>query len=162
MNPSEIAEAITQLKESGKIKNFGVSNFTPSQVDLLNEKINVSINQIEFSLTQNAAMSNGSLDQMQLKGIQPMSWSPLGSVFKEDNSQTNRIKEVLKKLSEKHNASEDTLLLAWILKHPSKVSPVIGTTNKQRIQQANFALTINLELEDWFLLWEASRGKEVD
>lgn len=162
MNPSEIAEAINQLKESGKIKNFGVSNFTPSQVDLLNEKINVSVNQIEFSLTQNAAMSNCSLDQMQLKGIQPMSWSPLGSVFKEDNSQTNRIKVVLKKLSEKYNASEDTLLLAWILKHPSKVSPVIGTTNKQRIQQANFALTINLELEDWFLLWEASRGKEVD
>ena len=162
MNPEEIAEAISLLKNDGKIINFGVSNFTPSQVDLLNEKINVSVNQIEFSLTQNAAMSNCSLDQMQLKGIQPMSWSPLGSVFKEDNSQTNRIKVVLKKLSEKYNASEDTLLLAWILKHPSKVSPVIGTTNKQRIQQANFALTINLELEDWFLLWGASRGKEVD
>lgn len=161
MQPNEIAEAISTLKASGKIKNFGVSNFTPSQVALIADKIPVNVNQIEFSLTQNAAMTNGTLDQMLQKNIQPMSWSPLGIVFREETHQTKRIKEVLKTLSKKYNCTEDALLLAWLFKHPAKVSPVIGTTNKERILNANKALEINLELEDWFIMLEASNGKEV-
>ena len=161
MQPSEIAEAISKLQESGKIINFGVSNFTPSQIDLIADKIPVSVNQIEFSLTQHVAMQNGSLDQMLQKSMQPMCWSPLGSVFKDETPQSLRIKKVLKTLSEKYVVSEDVLLLAWILKHPAKISPVIGTTNKERILNANKALEINLELEDWFLLLEASQGEEM-
>ena len=161
MQPNEIAEAISTLKESGKIKNFGVSNFTPFQVDLIADHIAVDVNQIEFSLTQNSAMTNGTLDQMLQKNIQPMSWSPLGSVFREETHQTKRIKEVLKTLSKKYNCTEDVMLLAWLLKHPAKVAPVIGTTNKERILNANKALEINLELEDWFILLEASNGQEV-
>lgn len=161
MNPIEIAEAIFELQESGKIINFGVSNFTPSQVDLIADKIPISVNQIEFSLTQHAVMHNGSLDQMLQKGIQPMSWSPLGTVFKEENEQTERIKNVLKELVKKYDCTEDTLLLAWILKHPAKISPVIGTTNKERILKANKALKIELELEDWFTLLVASQGHKV-
>lgn len=162
MIPDEIAEAVLQLQESGKILNFGVSNFTPFQVELIADKIPIAVNQIEFSLTQNSAMTNGSLDQMLQKEIQPMSWSPLGSVFRAETDQTNRIKVVLKTLSEKYNCTEDSLLLAWLFKHPAKVSPVIGTTNKQRILNAKKALEIDLELEDWFLLLEASKGQEVD
>lgn len=162
MHPDEIAEAILELQESGKIIDFGVSNFTPFQVDFIADKIPITVNQIEFSLTQNSAMTNGSLDQMLQKGIQPMSWSPLGSVFRTETDQTNRIKVVLKSLSKKHNCTEDSLLLAWLFKHPAKVSPVIGTTNKQRILNANKALEIDLELEDWFVLLEASKGQEVD
>ena len=162
MDPTEIAEAILELQESGKIINFGVSNFTPSQVNLIANKVPVSTNQIEFSLTQHNAMYTGSLDDMLQKEIQPMSWNPLGTIFKEENEQTIRIKEALKTLSKKYNCTEDTLLLAWILKHPAKVSPVIGTTNKQRILNANKALELELELEDWFTLLEASKGKEVD
>ncbi|APZ45770.1 aldo/keto reductase [Polaribacter reichenbachii] len=162
MIPDEIAEAILELQESGKIIDFGVSNFTPFQVDLIADKIPVKVNQIEFSLTQNSAMLNGTLDQMLQKEIQPMSWSPLGSVFRVETDQTKKIKEVLKTLSEKYNSTEDTLLLSWLFKHPAKVSPVIGTTNKQRILNANKALEIDLELEDWFLLLEASKGQEVD
>lgn len=162
MIPDEIAEAIIQLKSEGKIINFGVSNFMPFQVDLIADKIAVSVNQIEFSLTQNTAMTNGILDQMLQKEMQPMSWSPLGNVFREENHQTKKIKVVLKSLSEKYNATEDTLLLAWLLKHPSEVTPVIGTTNKKRILNANKALEIDLELEDWFELLEASNGQEVD
>ena len=162
MIPDEIAEAILELQESGKIIDFGVSNFTPFQVDLIADKIPIKVNQIEFSLTQNSAMTNGSLDQMLQNGIQPMSWSPLGSVFRVETDQTKKIKEVLKTLSEKYNCTEDTLLLSWLFKHPAKVSPIIGTTNKQRILNANKALEIDLELEDWFLLLEASKGQEVD
>jgi predicted oxidoreductase len=161
MQPNEITEAISELQKSGKIKNFGVSNFTPSQVDLIADKVPVSVNQIEFSLTNPIAMQNGSLDQMLQKSMQPMCWSPLGSVFRHETPQSLRIKEVLNVLSEKYAFSKDVLLLAWILKHPAKISPVIGTTNKERILNANKALEINLDLEDWFLLLEASQGEEI-
>ena len=161
MNPEEIAEAISLLKNDGKIINFGVSNFTPSQVDLIADHIAVDVNQIEFSLTQNSAMTNGTLDQMLQKKIQPMSWSPLGSVFREETHQTKRVKEVLKRFSKKYNCTNDVLLLAWLFKHPAKVAPVIGTTNKDRILNTNKALEINLELEDWFIMLEASNGQEV-
>tara|TARA_B110000091_G_scaffold161685_1_gene172418 strand:- start:1764 stop:2597 length:834 start_codon:yes stop_codon:yes gene_type:complete len=161
MQPDEIAEAVTLLQKSGKIKAFGVSNFTPSQVALINSKIPVSVNQIEFSLTQPMAMYNGALDYLLEKEIQPMIWSPLGTVFKVENTQTLRIKAVLKKLSNKYLLSEDTLLLAFILKHPAKVSPVIGTTNRARILKANKSIKTPLELEDWFELLAASQGHEV-
>ena len=161
MNPIEIAEAITILKDAGKIVNFGVSNFTPSQVSLISDHVSVDVNQIEFSLTQNSAMTNGTLDQMLQSKIQPMSWSPLGSVFREETHQTKSIKEVLKRFSTKYNCTEDALLLAWLFKHPAKVAPVIGTTNKDRILNANKALEINLELKDWFIMLEASNGQEV-
>lgn len=161
MQPNEIAEAITELQESGKIRKFGVSNFTPSQIDLISDKIEISVNQIEFSLSQHGAMHDGTLDQMMQKNIQPMCWSPLGHVFKENNEQTSRIKKVLKTLSEKYNISEDAVLLSWILKHPANVSPVIGTTNKERIKNANKALSVELELEDWFTLLTACQGHEV-
>ncbi|MEY2923468.1 MAG: hypothetical protein RLZZ337_8 [Bacteroidota bacterium] len=161
MQPYEIAEAIHHLQQTGKIVTFGVSNFTPSQVDLILDLIPISTNQIEFSLTQHTAIHNGSLDQMLRKQIQPMSWSPLGSVFKLENEQTTRIKKAVKSLATKYGVSEDVLLLSWVLKHPSGVSPVIGTTNKSRIQNANKALETELELEDWFMLLTESQGHDV-
>lgn len=161
MHPDEILEAIQRLKLDGKILNFGVSNFTPSQVELIDSKVDVQANQVEFSLTQQSAMHNGSLDQMIVKGIKPMAWSPLGSYFRDTNAQTLRIKKILQKLSEKYEASEDTILLAWIFKHPSKVAPVIGTTNKDRMRNAKHAAQLTLELEDWFSLLVASQGHKV-
>lgn len=161
MQPDEISEAITILQDSGKIINFGLSNFTPSQVDLIANSVPVTANQIEFSLTKNEAMFNGTLDKMLQKGIQTMSWSPLGAVFKDETAQTKRIKAVLKKLTKKYEISEDVILLAFILKHPAKVAPVVGTTNKERILNVNSALNIHLELQDWFELLAASQGHEV-
>lgn len=161
MQPDEITEAISVLKTAGKIKNFGVSNFTSSQVELIASTTDIYANQIEFSVTQQAAMTDGSLDQMMLKNIIPMAWSPLGIVFKEVNEQTNRIHNQMGELLEKYNATEDQLLLAWILKHPSKIHPVIGTTTKQRIIDATKAIEINMDLEDWFLILVASQGHKV-
>ena len=161
MQPEEIAEAIVLLKKQGKIKDFGVSNFTSSQVDLISKYLSISVNQIEFSLTADSAMYNGVLDQMMIKNITPMAWSPLGHVFKEDTEQTRRIHKQLGKLLDKYQATEDQLLLAWLLKHPSKIHPVIGTTNKQRIKDAMEATKIELELEDWFLILSASQGHKV-
>ncbi len=161
MHPDEILEAISILKAQGKILHFGVSNFTPSQVSLIHDKISIEANQIEFSLTQHSAMHNGSLDQMLQLGIKPMCWSPLGSYFRETDAQTLRIKKVLQGLTEKYQATEDVILLAWILKHPAGIAPVIGTTNKDRIKGIRKALQIELELEDWFGLLVASQGHKV-
>ena len=161
MHPDEINEAVLILKNQGKILDFGVSNFTLSQVELVLKRTKISVNQIEFSLTQHTAMHDGSLDQLLTKDIVPMSWSPLGSVFKEGTDQTKRIQKCLQKLTVTYNCSDDQILLAWVLQHPANVHPVIGTTNKDRIQNAVNTLHINLELEDWFDLLIASQGHKV-
>ncbi|WP_317170189.1 aldo/keto reductase [Winogradskyella eckloniae] len=161
MVAEEIADAITVLKKDGKIRDFGVSNFTPSQMDMIGLRTDINVNQIEFSLTAHTAMHNGTLDFMTTNGIKPMAWSPLGSVFREDTEQTRRIHKQLGLLMDKYNATEDQLLLAWILKHPAHIHPVIGTTTKERIKQAVKAASITLDLEDWFLILVAAQGHKV-
>jgi len=161
MIAEEIAEAITILKKDGKIRDFGVSNFTPSQMEMIGLRMDIDVNQIEFSLTEHSAMHDGTLDYMKTCGIKPMAWSPLGSVFREDTEQTRRIHKQLGELMAKYNATEDQLLLAWILKHPSGIYPVIGTTNKDRLKLAVEAQKIDLDLEDWFLILVASQGHKV-
>ncbi|CAL2058833.1 aldo/keto reductase [Tenacibaculum sp. 190524A05c] len=161
LETNEVLEAVTQLQEQGKIIDFGVSNFTPSQMDVLQSEIPITCNQFEFSLVQNTAIDNGTLDYLLKHKMKAMSWSPLGGFFSLETEQASRIKEVLPSLLEKYNATEDQLLLAWILKHPAAVAPVVGTSNKERIKIANDATKINLELQDWFILYEASRGHKV-
>ncbi|WP_412559441.1 aldo/keto reductase [Winogradskyella sp. MIT101101] len=161
MVAEDIAEAITMLKKDGKIRDFGVSNFTPAQMDMIGLRMDIDVNQIEFSLTEHSAMHNGTLDYMTTCGIKPMAWSPLGSVFREDNEQTRRIHKQLGELMDKYSATEDQLLLAWIMKHPAGIHPVVGTTNKKRLTQAVEASKIELELEDWFLILVASQGHKV-
>jgi predicted oxidoreductase len=161
MHPDEIAEAVEKLKIEGKIKHFGVSNFLPSQVAMLSTAVEVEVNQVEYSLTRPQVMYDGTLDQAIEKGIRVMSWSPLGSIFKEETEQSHRILPVLHDLSKKYDTSPDVILLAWIQKHPAAVSPVIGTTNPDRIKKANLSFKVDLEVEDWFKLLEVSQGRKV-
>lgn len=161
MNPEEIAAAVEKLRSSGKIRDFGVSNFTPSQMDLIGSQMDISANQIEFSITEFSAMHNGTLDQMMVEGIIPMAWSPLGKTFRERTPQTDRVQQLLMDLVVKYRVSADQLLLAWILKHPAGIHPVIGTTSPERITNATKAINIEMELEDWFSLLVASQGHKV-
>jgi len=162
MDPYEVMEAVYHLKKEGKIINFGVSNFTPSQVDLLLREVTVDANQIEFSVVQHQALFDGCLDQLLTHKITPMAWAPLGTIFSvEMTPQKTRILEVLETLSRLYSARPDQLLLAWILKHPSGIHPVIGSTNLERIKAASEAISVNLTTEDWFKLLEASQGYEV-
>ncbi len=161
LQPEEVVKAIETLLDTGKIRAFGVSNFTPSQTRLLSKYVPVSVNQIEFSLTHFQPMLQGDLDMMISKDITPMAWSPLGSVFKEDSEQTKRIHTVLENLTKKYSATKDQLLLGWILKHPAMIHPVIGTSTESRIAQAVAAEHIALEETDWFALWVASQGHKV-
>lgn len=161
MNPSEIAEAVDKLSEDGKIRQFGVSNFTPSQIQLIEKEVQVEANQVEFSLSANAVMNDGTLDDCITYDRLAMSWSPLGSYFREESKANDRIKKVLVELTKKYDATEDQLLLAWVLKHPSSVHPVVGTATPKRLNMAMEAVAINLELQDWFLMLEANEGHEV-
>ncbi|TRZ45881.1 aldo/keto reductase [Robertkochia solimangrovi] len=161
MHPDEIAAAAAHLKVSGKIREFGLSNFSPSQSDLVMSKTTIYANQIQFSLTHAESMWNGDLDYMMLNNIVPMAWSPLGSVFKENTPQSERLKRSLFKFIEKYRGTADQLLLAWILKHPSGILPVIGTTNPERISNSVKAIDMKLETEDWFEMVQESQGHRV-
>lgn len=161
MHPDEIAKAIEHLKDQGKIKAFGVSNFTSSQTELIASRSVVEVNQIEFSLTSHEALHNGSLDYMLANNITPMCWSPLGVIFKEQNEQIRRIDKILDELTETYSATKDQLMLAWILKHPAQIHPVIGTTDPQRMRLAAEAINIPLTEIDWFRLLVASQGHKV-
>ncbi|SCY56264.1 aldo/keto reductase [Flavobacterium caeni] len=161
MIPEEIAVAVTKLKTEGKIKSFGLSNFTPSQTDLIRKFTQVDYNQIQFSATHFAPMVDGSLDHMQTHNIRPMAWNPLGTIFREDTEQTRRLKKLLADLVQKYGVGSDLILLAWILQHPAGVIPVAGTVNVARIQYLKKLDDIKLDLEDWFAIWTESMGKKV-
>ena len=161
MQADEIAEAVLKLKSERKIIDFGLSNFTSSQTELIAQKTNVSYNQIQFSATHHEAMLDGSLDYMQVNDIRPMSWNPLGTVFREDIEQTRRLKKLLVQLVEKYSVGSDTILLAWILKHPAKIIPVAGTVNIARIQALMKAVELELDQLDWFAIWTESMGNKV-
>jgi len=161
MQTEVIAEAVSDLKNSGKILAFGLSNFTPSQTDLIKKYSSVACNQIQFSATHLEPMLNGELDYMALHNIQPMAWNPLGSVYKEAIPQTIRLRELLQKLTVKYGVSDDLLLLAWVLKHPAAIQPVVGTTQIDRIKNLKKLQGFELELEDWFAIWTESIGTKI-
>ena len=161
MQADEIAEAVEKLKSEGKIIDFGLSNFTSSQTELIRQKTEVSFNQVQFSATHFEAMTDGSFDYMQMHKIRPLSWNPLGTVFREDTKKTRRLKKLLSTLVEKYHLGSDTLLLAWILKHPAGVIPIAGTVNVARIQSLIKAVELDLDKEDWFAIWTESMGNDV-
>ena len=162
MNPEVIAEAFTVLKDAGKVKEFGVSNFSVSQFELINQYVPLVTNQIEISVNEISSFENGILDQLMSKGLRPTAWSVMGSYFSDQSDENIRIKKVIVELCDKYNAEENQILLAFILKHPSKIIPVIGTSKAETIRTLSQTLQIDLDLEDWFRILESIRGKEVD
>lgn len=162
MNPEVIAEAFAVLKNAGKVKEFGVSNFSVSQFELINQFVPLVTNQIEVSVNEISSFENGILDQLMSKGLRPTAWSVMGSYFSDQSDENIRIKKVIVELCDKYNAVENQILLAFILKHPSKIIPVIGTSKAETIRTLSQSLQIDLELEDWFRILESIKGKEVD
>ena len=164
MHPHIIAEAFSQLKQTGKVLHFGVSNFTPPQMDMMMTAFKVEFNQLEVSILQLDPFHDGSLDKCIQYNIRPMSWGPLGSgrLHAEDGDERNkRILAVATILAEKYKTSADQILLAFLFKHPSGIIPVIGSTKMERLGSAYEAAKINIEREEWFMLWRASKGHEI-
>jgi predicted oxidoreductase len=158
MDISEISNTITRLLEENKIRSFGVSNFTISQMEMFKDKLNISFNQINLSLTNLDSIFDGTLEYMQANNIIPMAYSPLGQYYKTENT---RLKEIVDLFSKKYNCSDDQLLISWLIKLPSRVYPVIGTTRVDRINNSLGSLKIDIETSDWFEILEASVGKRV-
>jgi predicted oxidoreductase len=166
MNADEVASAFQQLKEEGKVKHFGVSNFLPFQFELLQNSLDFPLitNQLEFSVPEPKAILDGTLDQCQKLNIRPMAWSPLagGSIFNAEDPKTKRIQTELHKIKDEIGAEGiDQVALAWILQHPSKVLPVLGSLKIQRIQSAVAAEKLQMSREQWFRIYEASNGHRV-
>lgn len=163
LNPVEVAEAITQLKQQGKIKHFGVSNFLPHQTEALRKYISIEFNQVEISIIHLTPFLDGTLDNCLQHNIRPMAWAPLGGgMFTDETHHRFRsITATAFELAEKYNTGVNQILVAWLLAHPSKIIPVVGTTKVERLLQAKEANKIVLEREDWFKLWVASTGEDV-
>lgn len=163
LNPYEVAEAIDRAKEAGKIKHFGVSNFSPSQFDLLNTVTPLATNQIEASTLHLEPFMDGTLDQLYRLGKTPTAWSPMGggAIFTSKDERSKRILTVANELANIHSCSVDQILIAWLLRHPSGIVPVMGSTNLDRLKSASDAQGIVLSHEDWYKLWIASTGQEV-
>lgn len=166
MNADEVAEAFTRLQASGKVRHFGVSNFTPYQFDLLQSRLNFSLvtNQVEVNPINLFALHDGTLDQMQMKRIRPMIWSALGggAIFTSQTEQAHRLRTVLSNISEElGGAGLDQVIYAWLLKLPCQPLPIIGSGNIDRVRAAVAAKELSLTREQWFQIWEASQGHEV-
>jgi predicted oxidoreductase len=165
MDADETAEALGELKSAGKVLAFGVSNFTVSQFNLLASRCAFPLvtNQIEFSVLAMEPLEDGTLDQCQELRIQPMAWSPLGGgrLFHGEGEQERRVRDTLQEIGTLLGASIDQVALAWILQHPARIIPVLGTGKIERVKQAVQALEIPLSREQWFALWTASKGHSV-
>lgn len=164
INPREVAEEFDKLKKEGKVKHVGVSNYSPSQFDLLNSFTPLVTNQVEVSLLHLNAFFDGTLDQCLKLGITPTAWSPLGggAIFSSsEDPKIQRIQKVAKELGEVHAVGVDQILFAWIFKHPAGIIPVTGSSKMSRIKSALEATQVNLSHEEWYMLLEASTGEEV-
>jgi predicted oxidoreductase len=157
MNPEEVSEAFGLLKQNGKVLHFGVSNFTATQFEMLQSYMPFPLvtNQIEMSLTKLDSFYDSILDVLQKHRTSPMAWSPLGG------GKQISANAALWSKREKYNATETQLSLAWLMRHPANIFPVIGTTQPERIVESAKASDIKLERQDWFEMLRAAAGKDV-
>ena len=166
MNPEETARAFADLKSSGKVLNFGVSNFTISDFEMLNKFCDEKLitNQVEISPYDLEHFANGNISFFLKEGIHPMAWSPLagGKLIHPADEESRRIHKVLSEMAERlHIESVDILVYAWLLRHPAGIIPLLGTGKIERVHLAVKALDISLTTEDWFRVYEAGLGHHV-
>ncbi len=153
MDPDEVAEAFEMLYTSGKVRSFGVSNFTPSQVQLLQSTVPVGVHQLEVSVKDVSSFDDGRLDQCTLDGIVPMAWSPLGG-----GTLPEGVLSALSIFAAEFEVTPQAIALAWLLQHPSGILPVVGTTKAQNLEAAHAALNIKLDRQQWYTIYQAATG----
>jgi predicted oxidoreductase len=172
-DPEEIAKAFAQLKASGKVRYFGVSNFRPSLVTALQVACSMPlvVHQVEISLAKLDALTDGTLDQCLIEKITPMAWSPLAAGLigagardllpSQKSYQTEKFQPTLEAVAKARGASLTTVALAWLLKHPSHIQPIVGSVNPDRIREAAKADALQLSREEWYRLLIAARGEPL-
>ena len=122
----------------------------------------LAVNQIELSLLQQEPLTDGTLPSLQLDNIRTMAWSPLagGQLFS-DNERARRLKPLLHRLADENSCDPEHIAIAWILAHPAKIIPVVGTNNLSRIRDLAKACSVQLDRETWFELLTLANGNEV-
>ncbi|MBQ9965841.1 MAG: aldo/keto reductase [Clostridia bacterium] len=181
VEPDEVARAFDELKSSGKVRHFGVSNQTPYQIELLKKSLNMPIcaNQLQLSIMHtpiidsgiNLNMYNdasvnhdsGVLDYCRLNDITIQPWSPVQYGFFEgcfiDNEKFPELNKTMQKIAEKYSVNKNTIAFAWLLRHPAKMQPVTGTTNTERLNDYLKAADITLTREEWYEIYLAAGNK---
>ncbi|MEC8883605.1 MAG: aldo/keto reductase [Bacteroidota bacterium] len=164
-NPEEVAKAFDQLKSSGKVLNFGVSNFSPAQFDTLQSYLDMPLatNQVEISVSCLEHFENENTEYFLKHKIKPMAWSPLagGAIFNPKTEKDQRLTAVLKSIAAELNTDIDQVMYAWLLKHPTGIMPIVGSQHINRIKSAVDALEIELSLEQWYKIYIASKGEDL-
>jgi len=163
MQADEVAAAFTQLHAQGKVRHFGVSNFTPAQFDLLASRFPLVTNQVELSPMHLDPLHDGTLDQCQQRSISPMIWSALagGKLFSETTAQGLRLRRTLDELAAHYGVSATTVVYAWLLQHPSKPIVLTGSGRIATVREAVAAASLTLSRAHWFAIWSASTGTSV-
>lgn len=178
VEPEEVAEAFTQLQESGKVRHFGVSNHNPGQIELLQASLPMKLeaNQLQFSITNTGMLDHGLnvnmeidrsvdrdnsvLDYCRLKKITVQAWSPFQYGFFKGtflgNPEFPKLNEVLDRLSEELGVTPTGLAIAWILRHPAKIQAVVGTTSAERVKEVASACAISLTRPQWYEIYRAA------
>ncbi|MDN5304025.1 MAG: hypothetical protein PWP46_904 [Fusobacteriaceae bacterium] len=166
MNPEEVNKAFIELKDSGKVKNFGVSNFLPEQFEMLKSYLDVPlvVNQLEISVACYDNFENFAIDNAMKNRTKLMAWSPLagGKLFTSNEEKYIRLRNALEKVKNEVGANGiDEIAYAWLLNHPANIMPICGSGNFERVQSAINAINIKLTRKQWFKILDASRGFEV-
>ena len=173
MNPEEVADAFNRLLRSGKVREFGVSNFRPSQIAVLQKACPMPLitHQVEISLAKLDCFCDEILDQCMVEKITPLAWSPLGggvlgspeiaSGQGPRHPVSAQLQETISAIAEARGVNRAVVTLAWLLKHPSKIVPIIGSTDPQRIEELTHAPEIELTHDEWYRLLNAARGEKL-
>lgn len=166
MDVNEVAEAFDRLKTQGKVRHFGVSNFSVHQFEALQNVWTDGLvtNQIEFSPYRMQALESGVFEQCAAHGVRPMLWSCLagGHILAPDDAKGERLLNTLQLIAEEVEADNiEQVVYAWVAALPSKPLPLLGTSKIERIESAVKGLRIALSREQWYAIWEASNGAAV-
>ena len=181
VEPEEVAKAFDEVNQKGKVKYFGVSNHTGYQIDLLKKFIDqpLVVNQLEINLIHSDLINagvitnqrkpeefirgEGTLEYCRLNGITVQAWSPLalGAFESGNNAFTNNLNSVISEIARSKNISNEAVVIAWLLRHPAKIQPVIGTRRPERIKAICQADTIDLTRSEWYKLFIAGRGEDL-
>jgi len=176
-DPEDIAAALTDIQKAGKVRYFGVSNFRPSLVDAVQKMLPFPLvsNQVEIHLLKLAPFEDGTLDQCLEKKMTPLAWGPLAGgrlaaaidekaampVDETTAAAVQRLRPVLADIAQAYDVSPLAIVLAWLMRHPSKIIPIVGTTRPEAIQEATQADKITLDRESWYRILLAARGQRL-
>jgi len=170
MDPGEVAAVFQELHRAGKVRTFGVSNFTPAQVEALRAALPfpLACHQIELHPARLAPFTDGTLTQCQALGMTPTAWSPVhrglfgeGGAVPENHPRRDELRALTAAMDEIAaglGATRATLTLAWLMAHPAGVQPIVGSTDPRRIAEAARALDVRMDRETWYRIYALAGG----